>query len=254
MSFNSSFKQEFSEIAPLSDNKTVCRNVIERAKNMKENKKPRFNKAAAGIAAAAVVAGASVTVGAAVNWDYAKAFKGMFARQYEGNVAVNSTVQQSPVKSAAPDNTSADTAREYTFESTPAETELVEYTPEKPIGTFDFEKYGKPLGIVMEGDGITATLDGMLVYDDLCYIMYTTTASDELLEKTGGEIPGLRIDFGNFDFKIDGKIAGGMGYSTDTISEEGRFQSRKYTKVQEGAQVEKTAYEISVMRLESAGE
>ncbi|KAB4864429.1 single-stranded DNA-binding protein, partial [Bacteroides thetaiotaomicron] len=35
---------------------------------------------------------------------------------------------------------------------------------------------------------------------------------------------------------------------------EGRFQSRKYTKVFDGESVEKTAYEISVMKLEQAGE
>lgn len=207
------YKRLFEQISPKeSDEMLIGRLRARKAENMKENKTPKhiFLRKAVVIPAAAVLAVGAVTVsvGAAVNWDYAKAFKGMFARQYEGNVPVNSTVQQIPVESSA-------------SESAPAETERVEYTPEKPIGTFDFEKYGKQLGIVLEGDGITATLDGMLVYDDLCYIMYTTTATDELLAKTGGVVPGLRIDFGSFGFKIDGKIAGGMDYKSETISEEG---------------------------------
>ena len=40
----------------------------------------------------------------------------------------------------------------------------------------------------------------------------------------------------------------------DAVHIEGRFQSRKYTKVFDGESVEKTAYEISVMKLEQAGE
>ena len=79
MSFNSRFKQEFSDIAPLTDNRTICRNVIERANIMKENKKIRFGKA--WIAAAAVVtalSAATVTVGAANNWDFNAAFRGIF--------------------------------------------------------------------------------------------------------------------------------------------------------------------------------
>lgn len=210
------YKRLFEQISPTeSDEALISKVRARKAENMKNksSKSILFRKAVAIPAAAALAVGVvTVSVGAAVNWDYAKAFKGMFARQYEGNVPVNSTEQQIPVESSAPENT-------------PAETERVEYTPEKPIGTFDFEKYGKQLGIVLEGDGITATLDGMLVYDDLCYIMYTTTASDDLLAKTGGKVPGLRIDFGNFAFKIDGKIAGGMGYTGEKISEEGNTRT-----------------------------
>lgn len=210
------YRRLFEQISPTeSDEALISKVRARKAENMKNksSKSILFRKAVAIPAAAALAVGVvTVSVGAAVNWDYAKAFKGMFARQYEGNVPVNSTVQQIPVESSAPENT-------------PAETERVEYTPEKPIGTFDFEKYGKQLGIVLEGDGITATLDGMLVYDDLCYIMYTTTASDDLLAKTGGKVPGLRIDFGNFAFKIDGKIAGGMGYTGEKISEEGNTRT-----------------------------
>ncbi len=134
----------------------------------------------------------------------------MFAQKYEGNVSV--TEQE-----IYPDSVPA--------ESGSAPEQTVELVPEKEIGTFDFEKYGKPLDIVMEGDGITAKLDGMLVYDDLCYIMYTVTASDELLETTGGVIPGLQIDFGNFGFRIDNVFAGGMGYSTEIISEDGNTET-----------------------------
>lgn len=210
------YKRLFEQISPTeSDEALISKVRARKAENMKNksSKSIHFRKAAVISAAAVLAVGVvTVSVGAAVNWDYAKAFKGMFARQYEGNVPVNSTVQQIPVESSAPENT-------------PAETERVEYTPEKPIGTFDFEKYGKQLGIVLEGDGITATLDGMLVYDDLCYIMYTTTASDDLLAKTGGKVPGLRIDFGNFAFKIDGKIAGRMGYTGEKISEEGNTRT-----------------------------
>lgn len=207
------YKRLFEQISPKeSDEMLIGKLRARKAENMKENKTPKktlLRKAVVIPAAAVLAVGAvTVSVGAAVNWDYAKAFKGMFASRYEGNVAVNSTVQQVPVDSSS-------------TESTPTVVERVEYTPEKPIGTFDFEEYGKTLGIVLEGDGVTATLDGMLVYDDVCYIMYTTTATDELLSKTGGEVPGLRIDFGNFAFKIDGKIAGGMGYRAESISQEG---------------------------------
>ena len=176
------YKKLFEQISPKESDEVLISKVrarkAENMKNAKENKTPKniFLRKAVAIPAAAllVVGTVTVSVGAAINWDYAKAFKGMFARQYEGNVPVSSTVPEAPFES------------DFSEESAPAATQKVEYTPEKPIGTFDFEKYGKPLGIVMEGDGVTATLDGMLVYDDVCYIMYTTTATDELLAKTGG--------------------------------------------------------------------
>lgn len=207
------YKRLFDQISPIeSDEILISKLRARKAENMKENKTPKhiFLRKAVVIPAAAVLAVGAVTVsvGAAVNWDYAKAFKGMFAAKYEGNVSVVEQVEDIPTENS-------------TTSSQITESSNIEYVPEKPIGTFDFEKYGKSLGIVLEGDGITATLDGMLVYDDLCYIMYTTTATDELLAKTGGEVPGLRIDFGNFAFKIDGKIAGGMGYKSEPISEEG---------------------------------
>lgn len=215
------YKKLFEQISPKESDEVLISKVrarkAENMKNAKENKTPKnfFLRKAVAIPAAAllVVGTVTVSVGAAINWDYAKAFKGMFARQYEGNVPVSSTVPEAPFESDSSE------------ESAPAATQKVEYTPEKPIGTFDFEKYGKPLGIVMEGDGVTATLDGMLVYDDVCYIMYTTTATDELLAKTGGEVPGLRIDFGSFAFKIDGKIAGGMGCRAESISQEGNTKT-----------------------------
>ncbi len=132
MSFNSSFKQEFSEIAPLSDNKTVCRNVIERAKNMKENKKPRISKAAAGIAAAAVVAAASVTVGAANNWDFNSAFRGIF-----GRIAEDQRVNTDPL-----DN------------------------------DFDFMKYGKPLDLWYDCDNFRLNVKGICADRTTVYFLY----------------------------------------------------------------------------------
>ncbi|MGN0679061.1 MAG: hypothetical protein ACI4JS_05295 [Oscillospiraceae bacterium] len=219
------YKKLFEQISPReSDEVLISKLMARKAENMKDNdtKKSKniFLKKAVAIPAAAVLAigAATVSVGATNDWNYAKAFEGMFAQKYEGNVSVNSEVQDFPVDSTVSQGSTTTT-------STTTVTQKVEYTPEKPIGTFDFEKYGKKLGIVMNGDGLTATLDGMLVYDDLCYIMYTTTASDELLAKTGGVVPGLRIDFSNFGFKIDGKIAGGMGYTSETISQEGNTRT-----------------------------
>ena len=207
------YKKLFDKISPNeSDEMLISKVLTRKAENMKHNekstKKMLLKKAVVIPAAAALALGtATLTVGAVNNWDYEKAFKGMFAEQYEGNV---------PVSEQIVDNTSTGQA---------LENQHVEHVPEKPIGTFDFEKYGKQLGIVMQGDGITATVDGMLAYDDSCYIMYTTTATDELLAKTGGKVPGLRIDFGNFGFKIDGKMAAGMGYTAEPISEEGNTQT-----------------------------
>lgn len=175
------------------------------------------------IPAAAILAvgTATLSVGAATNWNYAEAFRNMFARSYEGNVPLSSEPQSVSTPAIASDTPVTSVSSDAASDIEKTEIENTEQIPERPIGTFDFEKYGKPLDIVMKGDGITATLNGILAYDDLCYIMYTTTATDELLERTGGIVPGLRMDFGNWGFKIDGKIAGGMGYSTETISEEG---------------------------------
>lgn len=213
------YKKLFEQISPGESDETLVTKVLARkAELMKENNTKKttknvFLRKAVVIPAAAVLTltTATLTVGAVNNWDYSKAFRGMFAAKYEGNVSVveqvsdNSTISSS-ITESSPTSSSL------------TESSNIEYVPEKPIGTFDFEKYGKQLGIVLKGDGITATLDGMLVYDDLCFIMYTTEATDELLAKTGGVVPGLRIDFGNFAFKIDGKIAGGMGYTGETIS------------------------------------
>ena len=209
------YKKLFEQISPGESDETLVTKVLARkAELMKENNTKKttkniFLRKAVVIPAAAVLTlgTATLTVGAVNNWDYSKAFRGMFAAKYEGNVSVSEQVLDNSTVSSPLTSSSI------------TESSNIEYVPEKPIGTFDFEKYGKSLGIVMKGDGITATLDGMLVYDDLCYIMYTVEATDELLAKTGGEVPGLRIDFGNFAFKIDGKIAGGMGYTSETISE-----------------------------------
>lgn len=223
----SRYTQLFDQITPIeSDEMLISRLRARKAENMKEIKTSKhiFLRKAVVIPAAAVLTlgTATLTVGAVNNWDYSKAFRGMFAAKYEGNVSVVEQVKDVPAENPT---TSSLIAESYPTSSQITESSNIEYVPEKPIGTFDFEKYGKSLGIVLEGDGITASLDGMLVYDDLCYIMYTTTATDELLAKTGGEVPGLRIDFGNFAFKIDGKIAGGMGYTGETISEEGNTRT-----------------------------
>lgn len=213
------YKKLFEQISPGESDETLVTKVLARkAELMKENNTKKttkniFLRKAVVIPAAAVLTltTATLTVGAVNNWDYSKAFRGMFAAKYEGNVSVSEQVSDNSTTSSSLTESSPTS-------SSLTESSNIEYVPEKPIGTFDFDKYGKSLGIVMQGDGITATLDGMLVYDDSCYIMYTAEATDELLAKTGGEVPGLRIDFGNFAFKIDGKIAGGMGYTGETIS------------------------------------
>ncbi len=230
-----SYKKLFEQISPgESDDQLISRIMARKeeaspeADIMKDNdtKKTKnifLRKAVIIPTAAALVLGATtLSVGAANNWDYNKTFKNMFARNYEGNVPVNSEVHSSPVQLPASDITS---------QGTTSSVEKVDYTPERPIGTFDFEKYGKPLNTVMEGDGVTATLNGMLAYNDMCYIMYTLTATDDVIAKNEGTVPGLRIDFGHWGFKIDGKIAGGMGYEGDTISEEGNTRTG-YMKVE----------------------
>lgn len=224
------YKKLFEQISPGESDETLVTKVLARkAELMKENDSKKttknvFLRKAVVIPAAAVLTlgTATLTVGAVNNWDYSKAFRGMFAAKYEGNVSVSEQVLDNPADNST---VSSPLTSSSITESAPASSLNIEYVPEKPIGTFDFEKYGKPLGIVMKGDGITATLDGMLVYDDLCFIMYTTEATDELLAKTGGEVPGLRIDFGNFAFKIDGKIAGGMGYKAEPISQNGNTKT-----------------------------
>lgn len=213
------YKKLFEKISPKeSDEMLISKVLTRKAENMKHNekstKKLLLKKAVVIPAAAALALGtATLTVGAVNNWDYEKAFKGMFAEQYEGNVPVSEQIVDKTIEGSSAGQSSA------------LANQHVEHVPERPIGTFDFEKYGKELGIVMQGDGITATVDGILAYDDMCYIMYTTTATDELLEKTGGKVPGLRIDFGNFGFKIDGKRAAGMGYTAEPISKEGNTQT-----------------------------
>lgn len=216
------YKKLFEQISPGESDETLVTKVLARkAELMKENNTKKttknvFLRKAVVIPAAAVLTltTATLTVGAVNNWDYSKAFRGMFAAKYEGNVSVVEQVSDNSTTSSSLTESSPTS-------SSLTESSNIEYVPEKPIGTFDFDKYGKSLGIVMQGDGITATLDGMLVYDDLCYIMYTVEATDELLAKTGGEVPGLRIDFANYGVKIDGRIAGGMGYKTEGISQNG---------------------------------
>lgn len=84
MDFDRIFKQSFSEITPLSDSKTICKNVMERASKMSNNTKPRKSKAAtAAIAAAAVIAAATVTVGAATGWDFNEIFGGFMHSEDE---------------------------------------------------------------------------------------------------------------------------------------------------------------------------
>lgn len=221
------YKKLFEQISPGESDETLVTKVLARkAELMKENdtkkttKNVFFRKAVVIPAAAVLTLGtATLTVGAVNNWDYSKAFRGMFAAKYEGNVSVveqvsdNSTTSSS-ITESAPTSTSL------------TESTNIEYVPEKPIGTFDFEKYGKQLGIVLKGDGITATLDGMLVYDDLCYIMYTAEATDELLSKTGGEVPELGFDYESpGSILINGLNFSGMSCFTEPISEEGNTKT-----------------------------
>ncbi|MBO5376912.1 MAG: hypothetical protein J6A41_00830 [Ruminiclostridium sp.] len=220
MNYKKIFDDSFSTLAPLTANEEIIRNVTERAEKMEKKKRISIKKPVIAVCAAvAAVAVGTISVGAATGWGYIDYFKNMFAQNYEGSVAVNTEIKEVPVQTTAEyqdisENTTAS-------ESTAQTTEKIEYMPEQPIGTFDFEKHGKALDLTMEGDGVTATVDGILVYDDMCYLMYTVEATDELLQKTNGEIPGLRIDFGHFGFRVDGKIAGGMGYSTGSLSVEG---------------------------------
>lgn len=231
------YKRLFEQISPRESDEELIRKAMARKeesmKNDKNKSKHFLHRKSFLIPAVAllVLSAATISVGAATDWGYIEAFRNMFAKSYEGNVAVSSVVQSTvstpAVISDSPaeaDNAAASGSVAATAAITASTTtapEQIEYVPEQPIGTFDFEEYGKPLGFVMRGDGVTATVDGMLAYNDLCYLMYTVEASDELLRKTGGVVPGLRIDFGNFGFKIDGKVAGGMGYSSETISTEG---------------------------------
>ncbi|MBR4112713.1 MAG: hypothetical protein IKK53_06745 [Ruminiclostridium sp.] len=220
MNYKKIIKDSFSTLAPLTANEEIIRNVTERAEKMEKKKRISIKKPVIAVCAAvaAVVVG-TISVGAATGWGYIDYFKNMFAQNYEGSVAVNTEIKEVPVQTSAEyQDISEDTTAS---ESTAQTTEKIEYMPEQPIGTFDFEKHGKALDLSMEGDGVTATVDGILVYDDMCYLMYKVEATDELLQKTNGEIPGLRIDFGHFGFRVDGKIAGGMGYSTGSLSVEG---------------------------------
>lgn len=220
MNYKKIIDDSFSTLTPLTVNEEIIRNVTERAEKMEKKKRISIKKPVIAVCAAvAAVAVGTISVGAATNWGYIDYFKNMFAQNYEGSVAVNTEIKEVPVQTTAEyQNISEITTAS---ESTVQTTEKIEYMPEQPIGTFDFEKHGKALDLTMEGDGVTATVDGILVYDDMCYLMYTVEATDELLQKTNGEIPGLRIDFGHFGFRVDGKIAGGMGYSTGSLSEEG---------------------------------
>lgn len=231
MNYKKIIDDSFSTFTPLTANEEIIRNVTERAEKMEKKKRISIKKPVIAVCAAvAAVTAGTISVGAATNWGYIDYFKNMFAKNYEGNVAVNTEIKEVPVQTTAEYqniseittvgneiNTPVTTVSKTTVQTT----EKIEYVPEQPIGSFDFEKHGKALGITMKGEGVTATVDGILVYDDMCYLMYTVEATDELLEKTNGEIPGLRIDFGHFSFKVDGKIAGGMGYSTGSLSEEG---------------------------------
>lgn len=133
MNFNSRLWQEFSDIAPLTDNKTICRNVIERANNMKENKRFHFGKA--GIAAAAVVtalSAATITVGAVNNWDFNAAFRSIFSgAEDSGN---------------SEDLGSAE--------------------------AFDFERYGKNLDLWYNCDNFRLNIKGICADQTSAYVLY----------------------------------------------------------------------------------
>ncbi len=231
MNYREIINDSFSTLTPLKTNEEIIRNVTERAEKMEKKRRVKVKKPVIAVcAAAAAIAVGTISVGAVTNWGYIDYFKNMFAKNYEGSVTVNTEVIEMAVQTTSDDNQNISVSTTVNdklnapeisvLETTAKTTEKVEYVPEQPIGTFDFEKHGKALDLTMKGDGVTATVDGILVYDDMCYLMYTVEATDELLEKTNGEIPGLRIDFGHFGFKVNGKIAGGMGYSTGSLFEE----------------------------------
>ena len=147
------YKKLFEQISPGESDETLVTKVLARkAELMKENNTKKITKniflrKAVVIPAAAVLTlgTATLTVGAVNNWDYSKAFRGMFAAKYEGNVSVVEQVRDNPAENSTVSSplTSSSIAESSPTSSSLSESSNIEYVPEKPIGTFDFEKYGK---------------------------------------------------------------------------------------------------------------
>lgn len=90
------FIEAFSELDPLTDNGTITKNVMERAKKMSEKKRFTIRKPFA-VAAAAIItaAAATITVGAATDWDYFGVFGQIFGAKSENikdNIVPEATV------------------------------------------------------------------------------------------------------------------------------------------------------------------
>ena len=132
MSLETKFKQEFSQITPLSDNNRICRNVTERANKMKETRKTRIRRAPFIAAAAAVATAAgAVTVGAVNNWDFNAAFQGVFGRITEK-------------RGESVDRNS----------------------------DFNFEEYGKPLDLKYDCGSFALDIKGICADNTNAYILY----------------------------------------------------------------------------------
>ncbi len=139
MSLEAKFKQEFSEITPLSDNSTICRNVMERANKMKETRTTKIRKAPFIAAAAAVAAAAgAVTVGAVNNWDFNSAFQGVFGQIAEER-------GESSSSSAG----------------------------------FDFEKYGKELDMQYDCGDFTLDIKGICADNTTACVVYDVVFDED---------------------------------------------------------------------------
>ena len=103
------YKKLFEQISPGESDETLVTKVLARkAELMKENNTKKttknvfFRKAVVIPAAAVLTLGtATLTVGAVNNWDYSKAFRGMFAAKYEGNVSVSEQVSDNSTTSSS---------------------------------------------------------------------------------------------------------------------------------------------------------
>ena len=148
MNYNELYRASFCDIAPLSDNDTIIRNVKERAEDMSKEKRTKRNTGAvAAIAAAAVLAAATITVGAATGWDFNSAFGEIFGKSSESS-AVQSTGESVTASSES------DTA------------------PTETADTFDFMAYGKQLDMWYDLDGYSLNLKGISADSTTAYLLY----------------------------------------------------------------------------------
>ncbi len=138
MNYNKIFNKAFSSLTPITKNKEICSNVMERAKKMNEKKKITFKRPlAVVIAAAATIAAATISVGAATGWDFNGAFDSLFKKNTEWM------------------KTSPDYQENDIYE-----------------GGFDFSKYGKELDLHYTFDDYTLSIKGVIADETTAYIVY----------------------------------------------------------------------------------